>query len=121
MGRLAATAVVFDGEHSVAGRACGRVGIGIDRSAFGTSTLTPFCRPFRDKLDTAGTAHTRMLAVLDAVQVAADGADKNVFRVSFIFGQEVAGEEVELVSTVSAGLLLHPEEIFDVRLCGAAF
>jgi hypothetical protein len=62
-----------------------------------------------------------MLPVLDAVQVAAGGADEDVFRVPPVFGQEIAGEEVEIPAAVAAVLGFYPKEVFDVGFPGAAF
>ena len=62
-----------------------------------------------------------MGSVFDAVQVAAGGADENILRMPPVFGQQVAGKQVEVMTAMAAGLIFHPEEILDVSFRGAAF
>ena len=62
-----------------------------------------------------------MFSVFDAVQVAAGRADDHIFRMPLIFGQEVAGKQIDFMTAMAAGLLFDPEKILDVGLRGAAF
>ena len=121
VGRLAVAAMIFDGEHAVTGRACCRVGIGIDLPASGAGAFVSFCRSCEGYFAAAGLADTRMGSVFDAVQVAAGGADENILRMPPVFGQQVAGKQVEVMTAMAAGLIFHPEEILDVSFRGAAF
>jgi len=61
-----------------------------------------------------------VLPIRHLVQVAAGVTDQHVQRVALVLSQEIAGEEVERFAATAAIVLLHPEEIFDMCLIGAA-
>jgi hypothetical protein len=114
-------AMVFDGEHPVAGCSRGGVGIRVDLPALGAGAPIPSGRSCKDKPATAGLACTRLLSLFNAVQIAAGGADEHVLRVPPVFGQEIAGKHVDFMAAMAAGLFLDPKEILDMGLRGTAF
>jgi hypothetical protein len=76
--RLAAAAVVFDGEHAMTGRTSGPIRVRINGAAPRAGASVPLGRSFEVKRVAAGRAGARMPAVGLFVERPAGGADENV-------------------------------------------
>lgn len=60
-----------------------------------------------------------VIRIFGFIQAAAGRTNEHKRRMSRIFSQNVAGEEVEVAAAVAAYALLYPEEIFDIGILPA--
>ncbi|MGH7138662.1 MAG: hypothetical protein ACREHD_23195, partial [Pirellulales bacterium] len=62
----------------------------------------------------AGTTIGQLFASFSFIQLATGATDNDMIRVSPVFGQQMAGEQVERLSALNALAPLDPEKVFDV-------
>lgn len=65
-------------------------------------------------------AEAGIAAITGFVQLAASGADNDIFGVPYVSGQRMAGKQVHRAAAIPAIYGFYPEEIFDFGLRTAA-
>jgi len=121
MGVLAAWTIILDGKHPMSGRSVFRVRKPIIRVAMRAGTMAPNGRPLKHQFFAAVATIPRVFPIVSFRKFPAMATNKNILRMSPIFGEEKSGEKVELFAAVMARLNFYPEEIFDVGACGSTF
>ena len=102
---------VFDGEHPVAQRPTipGRHPVLL--AAMGTRQPATGHRSIHAKLDPAASAPARSVDRIHLGQLATGMADEDIPRMPAILSEEIAGEQVDILSAAIAAQDLDPEEI----------
>ena len=113
-------AVVFDGKQTVAGWTGGGSGIVVRVAAMLALAVVALGGEFKGERGFAVWACWRLFWRGAVVKLATDAADENVRWVADGLGEEIVGEQVHRLAAPLAWWRLHPEEVFDVGILGAA-
>ena len=112
--------MVFDGKQSVVGWTSGGNGIVVRVAAVLALAVVAPGGEFKSERGFAVWACWRLFWRWAVVQLATDAADENVRWVADGLREEIVGEQVHRFSAPLTWWRLHPEEVFDVGLFGAA-
>ena len=105
--------VVFDSKHAMPRRAGIGSRICINMSATRAGASVPPRRAVFPQGGTTLTALSGALLVVDIIQFAATMANQDVFRVTRVIGNKIAGKQVYRKSTSIAVCCLDPKKVFD--------